>query len=573
MSQVNNGQVNDTALQYRRVAGTATGFRGLIKNFRVFAITCFACIGGLLYGYNQGVFSGILTMPSFAAHMGDYVTNSIKKGWLTSILELGAWIRAIYSGFLAEAFSRKYAIILSTSIFIIGVVIQATAIRVGPQAILGSRFVTGMGIGSLSVVVPIYVAECAPPESRGLLLGVQQFAIEFGVMISFWLVRLRYSLHWRYWPFTRREAAWLVPLTLQLGPALVLLVGMIFMPLTPRWLVHHNRETEARQVLAQLRSSKLDGHVVELEFLEIKSQSLFEKRTVEEQFPLLTKISWSNTLKLQFVAIGSLFRTEAMFKRVVVATVTMFFSQWRASMQFCIMPQMSIFGALGMSSNTTSLLATGVIGIVMLVATIPTLIWIDKIGRKPILTLGALGMAFCHLAIAVIFARNESNWASQQASAWACVVLVWVYVAFFGWSWGPCEWILVAEIWPLSARPYGVAIATSTNWMNNFIVGQVTPDLIANIRYGTFIIFGILIAVDGGFIFFFTPETSKLTLEEMDLVFGSSGVAAADNERMLTINREIGLDQTVNELLRRASVAEKETSVEEREHAEPVEVK
>lgn len=96
--------------------------------------------------------------------------------------------------------------------------------------------------------------------------------------------------------------------------------------------------------------------------------------------------------------------------------------------------------------------------------------------------------------------------------------------------------------------------------MNNFIVGQVTPDMIANIRYGTFIIFGVLITIGGGFIFFFTPETSKLTLEEMDRVLGSSGVAAADNERTLMINREIGFDQTVNELLRRSSIAEeKET--------------
>lgn len=97
-----------------------------------------------------------------------------------------------------------------------------------------------------------------------------------------------------------------------------------------------------------------------------------------------------------------------------------------------------IFGALGMSSNTTSLLATGVVGVVMLLATIPAILYIDRIGRKPALAIGALCMGFCHFVIAVIFARNENKWENQQASAWACIVMVWLFVANFGWSWGPC---------------------------------------------------------------------------------------------------------------------------------------
>lgn len=218
-----------------------------------------------------------------------------------------------------------------------------------------------------------------------------------------------------------------------------------------------------------------------------------------------------------------------------------------------------------MSSNSTSLLATGVVGVVMLVATIPTLIYVDKIGRKPILTIGAIGMAFCHLAIAVIFSRNEDKWRSQQASAWACIVLVWAYVAFFGWSWGPCEWILVAEIWPLSTRPYGIAIATSANWMNNFIVGQITPDMIVHLRYGTFLVFGILIALGAAFIWFFTPETSRLTLEEMDSVFGSSGIAGADRERMDLINRELGLGIASGPLAGGVSETERKPHIQEYE--------
>lgn len=157
------------------------------------------------------------------------------------------------------------------------------------------------------------------------------------------------------------EAAWLVPLCLQLAPAILLFVGMIFMPYSPRWLVHHGREEEARKVIAQLRGDRND-EAVELEFLEIKAQSLFEKRSTAEKFPQLSEPTAMNTLKLQFVAIGSLFKTMPMFRRVIVATFTMFFQQW-TGINAVLYYAPTIFGALGMNTNTTSLLATGVVGI------------------------------------------------------------------------------------------------------------------------------------------------------------------------------------------------------------------
>ena len=188
MVQVKASIVDEAALQRRLQLAGGTGPAALIRNLRVFGISLFACIGGLLYGYNQGVFSGVLTMHAFGDHMGVYTTNQTKKGWLTSILELGAWTGTLYSGFLAEIISRKYAIIVNTAIFLLGVIVQCTAVQAGHSAILGGRFVVGMGVGSLSMIIPMYVAECAPPEVRGLLVGLQQVAIEFGILISFWIV-------------------------------------------------------------------------------------------------------------------------------------------------------------------------------------------------------------------------------------------------------------------------------------------------------------------------------------------------------------------------------------------------
>lgn len=228
------------------------------------------------------------------------------------------------------------------------------------------------------------------------------------------------------------DGAWLTPICLQLFPAIVLFVGMIFMPFSPRWLVHHGREEEARKVLSSLRGLSADHELVELEFLEIKAQSLFEKRTVAEHFPHLREQTNWNVFKLQFVAIKALFQTRSMFKRVIVATVTMFFQQW-TGINAVLYYAPTIFKQLGLSGNTTSLLATGVVGIVMFLATVPAVLWIDKVGRKPVLTIGALGMATCHIIIAVIVAKDMDLWGTHAAAGWAACSMVWLFVIHFGY--------------------------------------------------------------------------------------------------------------------------------------------
>ncbi|KAL1621912.1 hypothetical protein SLS56_008990 [Neofusicoccum ribis] len=560
-------QFDSAALARRQELSGAAGPLALIKNLKVFGIACFACLGGLLYGYNQGVFSGVLTMNSFQRTMPDWTgdDNSSRMGWLTSILELGAWIGTLYSGFLAEILSRKYAILINVAVFIVGVIIQTTAAAGGGHhSILGGRFITGMGVGSLSMIVPMYNAEIAPPEVRGALVGLQQLSITLGIMISFWI-----DYGCNYIGGTgdgQSKTAWLLPLSLQLVPAVLLGVGMVFMPFSPRWLVHHERDSEARTVLASLRNLTQDHELIELEYAEIRAQSLFEKKTLAEKFPHLSEPTAWNIFKLQWVAIGSLFKSKPMFRRVIVATVTMFFQQW-TGINAILYYAPQIFNKLGLSSNAVSLLATGVVGIVMFIATIPAVMYVDKLGRKPVLIVGALGMATCHIIIAVIVAKNQYQWPTHQSAGWAAVVMVWLFVVHFGYSWGPCAWILIAEVWPLSNRPYGIALGASSNWMNNFIVGQVTPDMLTNMTYGTYIFFGLLTFGGAAFIWLVVPETKNLTLEEMDILFGSQGTAEADRERMREVNREVGLE----ELVRGGSIshAEKQEVLPEKNEHSP----
>ena len=143
----------------------------------------------------------------------------------------------------------------------------------------------------------------------------------------------------------------------------------------------------------------------------------------------------------------------------------------------------------------------------MFLATIPAVIWVDQAGRRPVLISGAFLMAACHIIVAILTGLYEDSWPQHRAAGWVACALVWLFAIGFGYSWGPCAWILVAEIWPLSVRGKGVSIAASSNWMNNFIgtkssksfirlilthsVGQVTPTMMDNLGFGTFVFFGV----------------------------------------------------------------------------------
>jgi len=270
---------------------------------------------------------------------------------------------------------------------------------------------------------------------------------------------------------------------------------------------------------------------------------LFEAELEQVRYPQYQDGSTASQIRLGIGKYTSLLTNRNYLVRVSVGCLTMFFQQW-TGINAVLYYAPSIFQSLGLSGNTISLLATGVVGITMFLATIPAVIYIDQIGRKPVLVSGAVIMGTCHLIIAILSARFNDSWPEHQAAGWGACVLVWVFAAAFGYSWGPAAWVLVAEIYPISVRGPGMSVAASSNWMNNFIVGQVTPTMMEHITYGTFIFFGLFSLMGGAFIHFFVPETKGLTLEEMDLAFGdSSGTAAADRQRMEDIARRIGLTE------------------------------
>ncbi|KAI7386995.1 putative MFS monosaccharide transporter [Hortaea werneckii] len=538
------GGANTLSARRAQYAGPP-GLKGLIHNGKTTAIACFAAMGGLVYGYNQGMFGQILQMGAFTKHLQPWYgdVGDTARGLLTAILELGAWLGTLANGYMADAFGRRVTVLIACVIFSAGVIVQACTEVGNKDYVLAGRFVTGIGVGAFSMLVPLYNAELAPPEVRGALVALQQLAITFGIMVSYWI-----GYGTNYIGGTgdgQSEAAWLIPICIQLGPALILAAGMImFMPQSPRHLMNRGREQECLETLARLRSTTTEDIRVRIEFLEIKAVREFEVMTARERYPHLQDGSFKSNFTIGCKDYASLITNKGLFKRTTVAVLTMVFQQWNG-VNAILYYAPFIFEGVGLTGNTVPLLASGVVGIVMFLATIPAVLYVDNFGRKTILITGGIGMALSHFIVAGLTGQYGSIWNSPEGGAtgpgWAAVVFIWLYAIHFGYSWGPVAWIIISEVFPLGMRAKGVSIGGSSNWLNNFAVAMATSDFIGTSQFGAFIFFGCVTTIGVIWVFFFVPETKGRTLEEMDEIFGDAGMAEADNERKEKIERDIGL--------------------------------
>ncbi|KAH0312934.1 putative MFS monosaccharide transporter, partial [Aureobasidium melanogenum] len=518
------------------------GIKGIIASGKTTGIAFFASLGGFVYGYNQGMFAQVLTMNSFIRATNGYAKGTgTAQGLLTSILELGAWVGTLFNGYLADAVGRRWCALIACCVFTIGVIVQACTVN--KDYVLAGRFVTGLGVGSLSMVVPLYNAELSPPEIRGSLVAVQQLAITFGIMISFWI---GYGTNFIGGTGdSQSNAAWLIPICIQILPALILGAGMtMFMPESPRHLMNVGREEEALTTLARLRNKTTEDLGVRVEYLEIKALRDFEVETARKKYPQYQDGSRKSNFLIGFHDYASLITNPSLRRRTITACLTMTFQQWNGINAINYYAPF-IFQNFGFTGNTTSLLATGVVGVIEFLLTIPAVLYVDKFGRKSILLAGAIGMATCHFIVAGLIGSYEGSWGSHLAAGWVCIVFVLtsqtIFIGNFAYSWGPVSWIVVSEVFPLSMRAKGVSLGGSANWLNNFAVGLSTSPFIEASQFGAFIFFGCITVVAALWVFFFLPETKGLTLEEMDELFGDAGFAEADLALKAKIERDIGL--------------------------------
>lgn len=329
------------------------------------------------------------------------------------------------------------------------------------------------------------------------------------------------------------EAAWRIPFALQIFPALVLGIGMLFYPESPRYYLMRGNEVKALRSLAKLRRVHADCDSLREEYLGIKAEVLFDQAVAKDRFPGKTGVS------LYLSQYASLVSTLPAFKRLSVGCVIMFLQQF-IGCNAIIYYAPTIFGQLGLSGSTTSLLATGVYGIVNTLSTLPALFLIDKVGRRPLLLCGAAGTFISLVIVGSIIGAYGSSLPSHKAAGWAGIAFVYIYDVNFSYSYAPIGWVLPSEIFNLGNRSKAIAITTSTTWMSNFIIGLCTPKMLDTIQWGTYIFFAAFALIAFVFVWFFVPETKGRSLEDMDEIFGDAA-AHEEKARLYDIASTLGL--------------------------------
>lgn len=267
---------------------------------------------------SKGVVSVILVMPQFLDRFprvaGHAAGAGFWKGLLTAMIELGALIGALNQGWIADMISRKYSILVAVCVFLIGSILQTAAVDYAMLVV--ARLIGGIGIGMLSMVAPLYISEISPPEIRGALLVLEELSIVSGIVIAFWIT---YGTQ-----YMAGEWAWRLPFLLQMIPGVVLGVGMLFLPFSPRWLVSKGRGGEAGASLSRLRRLHLTDTRVQQEWLDIRTEVAFHKEINAGRHPTLQDGSTSSRIRLEIASWTDCFK-RGCWRRTHVGMGLMFF--------------------------------------------------------------------------------------------------------------------------------------------------------------------------------------------------------------------------------------------------------
>jgi MFS family permease len=259
---------------------------------------------------------------------------------------------------------------------------------------------------------------------------LQQLAVTFGILISFWI---DYGL-----ASVGGEASWRVPLAIQIIFALVLGVGIVFFPYSPRWLMAQGRDEEALAVISKLRRLPEDHHLVIEEWKDIKATVEFDHHLERQRYPEHVDNGSKGRTMIELLGYRDLFR-KGTFNRLCIASTLMFFQQF-TGMNALIYYAPKIFQSVGLTGNSISLLATGVVGIINFVFTFPTVFLLDVIGRKSALMVASIVMAICMIVVAIITALFQHDWPNHTAEAWVSVAFIYIFIANFAYAWGPIAW-------------------------------------------------------------------------------------------------------------------------------------
>lgn len=444
------------------------------------------------------------------------------QGNIVATFHAGAFFGALLTFPLAEKIGRKKSVLICSLVFLLGGVLM-TAAKGHIGMIIAGRAIAGLGIGAVSLIVPVYIAETSPPSIRGRLIGLWEVCSQGGGMCGFWI---NYAVDRTI--SGSKSAQWMVPMGLQLLPGFLLFVGILFCPESPRWLVKQDRWEAAEKVLSYVRTLPIDDPYIRNEMAEIKRQ------VAERNAMKITKKEAARKLFAKGtrnrVGIGLIL---AACQNLMGTNIVSYYAP-------------RIFGTLGISGTATQLFATGFYGFTKTLGVIIFSIYIaEKIGRRQGLIWGALLASFPMWYIGgYVFIADPTKAAANGVvtrNGWGylAIVCIYVYAVILCSTWQGITWVYSSEIFPIDIRMLCVSLTIANGWLWSFVISKCTPYMITALGYGTYMFFAALLILMGIWAFFFVPETkgkfpiiyhesmntdcqSGLTLEQMDRLFMKS---------------------------------------------------
>jgi sugar porter (SP) family MFS transporter len=433
----------------------------------IWRVSFIAGLGGILYGFDMGVIAAALIFVRTSFGLSTQMEEV-----LVSVVLVGSMIGALVGGTIADRIGRRATLVWGAILFILGSILAPLSPNVG--VLLVARALLGVAIGFTSVTAPVYVSELAPPQSRGMLIGLYQFALTSGIaladLVGYWLAGQQ---GWR-WMFG-----------FGLIPAVFFLFMVLTVPESPRWLFVQNRVAEAESVLKSYTDEA--GAKLLLEDIRVSLMTKMERRW---------SALWSPAVRGSlFIAVGF-----TVLQQVTGINTIIYYG-----------PQ--IFSLAGISSNKNAIFATLLVAITNVVATVIALLLVDRLGRKPLLYAGVGGMTVSLFVLSLCFHNQAALGSSLGVIATACLM---VYITCFAFSMGPIAWILVSEVFPLRVRGRGVAAATLGSGTSNFLVSLTFLSLIKAAGNAlTFAIYGVFCILTLFFVRFVIPETKGRELESI----------------------------------------------------------
>ncbi|KAF8642803.1 hypothetical protein AX16_009436 [Volvariella volvacea WC 439] len=457
-----------------------------------------------MFGYSQGVIAAAQVQPSFIHRMygkdvtmadiesGDTGVDVFVQAITVACLNLTALLSALISAYICDHLGRRISVRVGGILYLTASLIQLLSPSLSSFVV--GRCIQGLGVGILSMTVPILQCEIAPTHGRGLFVAIEYLCLNSGYALASWV-------GFGFFFAMPNELSWRGPYIIQAALAVILIVWTFYLPETPRWLIKNGFPREGLGALADLNGNgdPTDERIVEI-YKEIAA-------AIEYEETMGSEASWAQVFS-QYT------------RRCVVGITCQMFAQLNGINAILYFLPTNLTRA-GFSTER-ALLYSGACALIYCAGTVPTLIGIDRLGRRAFLLSGSIGLAGALAVVGGMQYKVDGLAVGNARVGWADGIFaaVCVYLFVFGATWGPTPWLLGAEIFPLRARAKGMALSTCSNWFFNFIVAFITPPLFSAMDAGYYFLLVAFCLISAVLVALVYPETKGRSLEELGAVFG-----------------------------------------------------